>query len=95
MRQLGFLVRRGGAEALGLHSMNAVVTPTGLILATWARQDEDALAAPCAYKRILRRAPGKGFGRFGGRRLLGKLNEHPIGALTVRLPRKGKPTVEL
>jgi hypothetical protein len=36
----------------------------------------------------------KGFGRFGGRRLLGKLNEHPIGALTVRLPRKGKPTVE-
>jgi hypothetical protein len=44
--------------------MNTVVAPTGLILATWARRDEDALAAPCAYKRTLRRAPGRGFGRY-------------------------------
>jgi len=33
-----------------------------LILATWAREHEDALAAPCAYKHTLRKAPGKGFG---------------------------------
>jgi hypothetical protein len=66
--------------------MNAVVAPTGLILATWAREDEDPRAAPCAYKRRLRRAAGRGFGRFCRRRALGKLNEHPIGALTVRLP---------
>jgi hypothetical protein len=41
--------------------MNAVVAPTGLILATWAREDEDPRAAPCAYKRRLRRAAGRGF----------------------------------
>jgi len=39
--------------------MNAVVVPTGLILATWAREDEDPRAAPCAYKRRLRRAAGR------------------------------------
>jgi hypothetical protein len=44
--------------------MNAVVAPTGLILATWAREHEDALAAPCAYKHTLRNAPGEGFRRF-------------------------------
>jgi hypothetical protein len=41
--------------------MNAVVAPTGLILATWAREHEDALAAPCAYKRTLRRGAAEGF----------------------------------